>query len=140
MHPIAQTIRIFNGCEVLIENSVTRVIVRQHEACRVMPNSYPSDGIFSLHRRTIVASFSCINFLRLPSTFRLEYVLFYQFYTKITTFFDLEKFGTALSYTLTSKRLAETDVKMTSRRKNDVKTSESSYQRHAREPSVRPLM
>ena len=34
----------------------------------------------------------------LPSTiaFRLEYVLLYQFYAKITTFFDQEKFGTAL--------------------------------------------
>ena len=33
----------------------------------------------------------------LPSTiaFRLECVLFYQFYAKITTFFDQEKFGTA---------------------------------------------
>ena len=32
-----------------------------------------------------------------PSTiaFRLEYVLFYQFYAKITTFFDQEMFGTA---------------------------------------------
>ena len=31
----------------------------------------------------------------LPSTiaFRLEYVLFYQFYAKMTTFFDQEKFG-----------------------------------------------
>ena len=28
-------------------------------------------------------------------TFRLEYVLFYQFYAKITTFFDKDKFGTA---------------------------------------------
>ena len=34
-------IRIFNGCEVQIESSVTRVTVRHHEACRVMPNSYP---------------------------------------------------------------------------------------------------
>ena len=57
-------IRIFNGCEVLIENSVTRVTVRHHEACQVMPNSYPSDGIFNLHRRTIMDSFSCIFFLR----------------------------------------------------------------------------
>ena len=32
----------------------------------------------------------------LPSTivFRLEYVLFYQVYAKITRFFDQEKFGT----------------------------------------------
>ena len=34
-------IKIFNGCEVRIENSVTRVTVRHREACRVMPNSYP---------------------------------------------------------------------------------------------------
>ena len=52
-----RNIRIFNGCEVLIENSVTRVTVRHHEACRVMPNSYPSDGIFNLHRRYIMDSF-----------------------------------------------------------------------------------
>ena len=54
----------------------------------------------------------------LPSTiaFRFEYVLFYQFYTKITTFFDQEKFGTTpLTHTLTLKRLAESDVRMTSR-------------------------
>ena len=84
-----KNIRIFNGCEVLIENSVTRVTVRHH-----LPNSYPSDGIFNLLRRTIMDSFSCIPF---PSTIalRLEYVLFYQFYAKITTFFDEEKFGTA---------------------------------------------
>ena len=37
------TIRIFTGCEVRIENSVTRVTVRHHEAFLnlVMPNSYP---------------------------------------------------------------------------------------------------
>ena len=45
---IVLPIRIFNGCEVLIENSVTRVTVRHHEACRVMPNSYPSNGVFNL--------------------------------------------------------------------------------------------
>ena len=49
-------IRIFNGCEVLIENSVTRVTFRHHEACQVMPNSYPSDGILNLHLRTIMDS------------------------------------------------------------------------------------
>ena len=50
----------------------------------------------------------------LPSTvaFRLEYVFFFfQFYAKITTFFDQEKFGTApLLYV---GALAETDAKMT---------------------------
>ena len=33
-------------------------------ASRGLPNSYPSDGIFNLHRRTIMDSFSCILFLR----------------------------------------------------------------------------
>ena len=27
--------------EVQIENSVSRVTIRHHKACRVMPNSYP---------------------------------------------------------------------------------------------------
>ena len=38
---VIENIRIFNGREVRIENTVTRVTVRHHEACRVMPNSYP---------------------------------------------------------------------------------------------------
>ena len=60
-----ENIRIFNGCEVLIEKIPSLgVTVRHHEACLVMPNSYPSDGIFNLHRRTIMDSFSCIFFLR----------------------------------------------------------------------------
>ena len=61
---VCKNIRIFNGCEVLIENSVTRVTFRHHDVCRVMPNSYPNDGIFNLHQRTIMDSFSCIAFLR----------------------------------------------------------------------------
>ena len=55
-----RNIRIFNGHEVLIENSITRVTVQHHEACRVMPNGYPSDGIFNLHLTAIMDSFSCI--------------------------------------------------------------------------------
>ena len=47
-------LRIFNGCEVLIENSVTR------DNCS---NSYPHDGIFNLHQTTIIDSFSYILFL-----------------------------------------------------------------------------
>ena len=59
----------------------------------MMLNSYPSDEIFNLHRRTIIDSFSCILFLR---QLHLDLnMLFYQFYAKITTFFDQEKFGTA---------------------------------------------
>ena len=57
-------IRIFNGCEVQIKNSVM------------------SDGIFNSHRTTIIDSFSCILFLY----FKLGYALFYQFYAEISTF------------------------------------------------------
>ena len=42
-----------NGFEMRIENSVTRVTVRHHEAHLVMPNSYPSDGIFNSHRQSL---------------------------------------------------------------------------------------
>ena len=45
--------RIHNGYSVQIQNSVTRVTVRQHSASLVMPNSYRRDGIFSQHLRTI---------------------------------------------------------------------------------------
>ena len=34
-------ISIFHECMVWIENSVTRVTDRHHEACRVMPNNDP---------------------------------------------------------------------------------------------------
>ena len=57
-------IRIFNGCELLIENSVTPVTVQHRKACRVMPNVILSDGTFNLHQTTIMGSFSCILFLR----------------------------------------------------------------------------
>ena len=90
---IITVIRIFNGCEVLIENSVTKVTVRHHKSCRVMPNCYPSDGIFNLHRRTIM-DFFFLNTLPSTIAFRFEYVLFYQVYAKITRFFDQEKFST----------------------------------------------
>ena len=40
-----KTIRLFNGCEVLIENFITRVTVVYHKVCRVMPNSDPQGRI-----------------------------------------------------------------------------------------------
>ena len=41
-----------------------------------------------------LASLGFLHTLRSTIAFRLEYVLFYQFYAKITTFFDQGKFGT----------------------------------------------
>ena len=113
-------VRIVNGCEMRIDNSVTRVTVRHHGACRVMPNSksYLSDGIFNLHRKTIMDSFSCVLFLRQLHLDLNMFVcfFFFFFYAKITTVFDQETFGIAPLLYVDFKRLAETDVKMTSNR------------------------
>ena len=112
---------IFNGCEVLIENSVTRVTVRHHSAvrhhvaCRVMPNSYSSDGFFKLHPRTIMDSFSCILSLR-QLHLHLNMCCFINFTLKWLHFSIKKSSAWLLSYKLTSKLLAKTNVKMTSRR------------------------
>ena len=108
-------IRVFNGCEVRIENSVTRVTVRHQKACLLMQNSHPKWQNFQFEPNNHYRFFF-LHTLFSTIAFRLEYVLFYQFYAKITTFFSIKKcLGWLLSYTLTSKRLAETDMKMTSR-------------------------
>ena len=69
--------------------------------------------------------------------FRFEYVLFYQFYARITTFFDQEKFGTApllyVDVETFGGNWRENDVKT-----SNVKTSKSSYWRLARESSYTP--
>ena len=102
---------------MLIENSVTRVTVRYHEARRVMPSSCSSDGIFNLHRKPIMDSFSCILFLR-RLHLDLNMSCFINFTLKYLHFFIKKSSVRFHSYTLTSKRLAETDVKMTSKRHN----------------------
>ena len=65
------------ACEVRIENSVTRVTDRHHEACRTV---IQSDGIFNSYRATTLDTF--------PSTTvcKLGFVLFYQFNAEINTF------------------------------------------------------
>ena len=100
---------------MLIENSVTKVTFRHHEA-------YPSDGIFSLHRRTIIDSFACILFLR-QLHLDLHLCYFINSTLKSLPCSTLKSSVWLLSYKLTSKRLAETDMKMISKcRQNDVKT------------------
>ena len=60
-NPEYRNIKIFNGCEVRIEDSAMRITIRHHSlkkpslgisvrhhlASHVMPNSYPRDGIFN---------------------------------------------------------------------------------------------
>ena len=95
--------------------SSERITVRHHEACRVMPNSYPSDGIFNLYRRTIMDPFSCILFLR-QLHLDLNMCCFINFTLKWLHFSIKKSSIRLLFFTLKSKRLAETDVKMTWRR------------------------
>ena len=82
---LAKGYKNLNGCEVRIKKSVTRVTVRHHEACRVMPNSYPEWRNFNSHRTIIIDSFFLYT---CPSTivFKLESALFYQFYAEISIF------------------------------------------------------
>ena len=63
------SIRIFNGCEMRIENSLTRVTVRHHE-----------------WRNFQFAPIRFLVYFLSTTSFRLEYVLFYQLYGRITTF------------------------------------------------------
>ena len=75
--------RIFNGCELRIENSVTTVTVSvQHrEASRLMPNSNPEGRDFQFAPNNHYGFFFLHTF---PSTiaFTLEYVFVYQFYAE----------------------------------------------------------
>ena len=71
--------------------------------------------------------------------FKLEYVLFYQYYAKITTFSDQEKFSTApFLYIDVETFRRELTWKWHQNMKNDVKTSKLSYWHHALEPSYTP--
>ena len=71
---VCKNIRIFNGCEVQIEDSVMKITVRHPEwqNFQFPPNNYY--GFLSLHT--------------FPSTivFTLEYALLYQFYADINAF------------------------------------------------------
>ena len=83
--------------------------------------------------------------LRSKVAFRLEYVLYYQFYAKITTFFDQEKFGMApllyVDVEIFGGKGRENDVAV----KNEVKISywhhaqESSYTPHVRQHFLAPI-
>ena len=91
------------------------VTIRHHETYRVMLNSYPEWRNFQ---------FTPNNQFRLfffETAFKLEYVLFYQFLARITTF-SSKKCSVRLLSKKTSKHLLQ----------NDVKTSRSTSWRHPR--------
>ena len=69
-----------------------RVTVRQHEACRVMRNSYPEWRNFQFAPNNHYGFF-LLHIVPSTIAFRLEYVLFYQTDADLTTIFDQEMFG-----------------------------------------------
>ena len=69
---MGEIISIFHVCMVWIEKSVTRVTDRHHEACRVMPNSDPSDRFFYPHHTHMIDTFSCIHFDSPHLIFKVE--------------------------------------------------------------------
>ena len=99
---------------MLIENSVARVTVRHHEACRVMPNSYPEWWNFQFATNNHYGFFFLYT---LPSQLHLCLKICY--FIKITLkqlHFSIKRCSVRfLPKTLTSKRFAENDVNMTSR-------------------------
>ena len=117
-------IRIFNGCKVLYDWKFC------HEGNCSASRGLPSDAEQLPEGRNFQYApknhFGFFFLHTLPSTiaFRLKYMLFYQFYAKITTFFEQEKFGTAL--------LLYVDVEMFGGnwRENDVKNDVKSQNRH----------
>ena len=99
-----QVWNIIDGLEVRIEKSVLRVTVQPRDAKWRNFQFEPNNHYRFFFLRTLIST----------TAFRLDYILFYQFYAKITTFFLLKKcLVRLLSYILTSKGLAKTDVKMT---------------------------
>ena len=70
---LARNVRILNGCEVQIENSVTRVTDWHHKIFLLMSNSYLSDIIFNSQWTTIFFSHT------LPSAvaLKLEYMSYF---------------------------------------------------------------
>ena len=76
---------ILNGGEVQIVNSVTMINVWHHEACQVMPKSYPEKPNFQFASNNHFGFFF-LRTLSLRIAFKLKFALFCKFYAKISTF------------------------------------------------------
>ena len=118
---ISKIIRIFNGCEVWIENSITRVTVQHHDACRVMLNSYSEWRNFQFEPN-IHYRFFTLHTLLSTVAFRLEYIfIFTNFRLKELHFFEQDMFGSApllhVDVEMFGGNWHESDVKV----KNDIK-------------------
>ena len=120
-------IRIFNGCEVRIENLVTKVSL-------VMPTSYPEGWNFQFAPNNYYRFFF-LNTLPLTTAFKLKCVLFCQFYTKISTFFCQDLFSSAPTFDVDVGTFSgKWPQKLTSWRPNSIL---SSYTRVVLHPSCK---
>ena len=115
-----QNIRIFNSCEVHTENSVRTVIVRQDEACWMMPNSYPEWRNFQFAPSNHYGFFSCI-----PSLWKLHLNFHVHYFITIT----LKKyiFGQAM---FCSAPTCDIDIKMFDGKWHKKKTDAITSKRH----------
>ena len=103
-------------------NSVTMVTGRHHETCQMMPNSYPEWRNFPFAPKNHYG-FLLFHALPFTITFKLQYALFYWFYSKISHFPVKQWPVRRLLTSFTSKRLAEDDVFLTSKRQAYILTS-----------------
>ena len=96
---LCRSIRIFIVCKVRIQNSITRVSVRHHEACRVIPNSYP-EWRFSMRTEEPLYIIDSFVFHTLLSTIvlKLGYALFWSNLRCNKYIFSQEMFGLANIY------------------------------------------
>ena len=123
----AKNIRIFNGCDVQIENSVMRITVRHHEACLVMLNSYNKWRKFQVTPNNH-CRFFFLHTLPSKSAFRLDCVILsIIFWNNYIFWWRDARFSSYL-------RCWRWNVW----RKIDVKTSKLSSWHHARELSYTP--
>ena len=102
---ICKNIRIFSGCEVWIENSITRVTVRHHEACWVMLNSHLEGRNFQFAPNN---HYGLVFFLRqLHLSLNKRY--FMNFTQKISSF-TIKKYSVELLHTTSSKHFEKNDI------------------------------
>ena len=92
-----------------IENSITWVTVHYHEACRVMPNSYPEWLNFQFAPNNYYGFFF-LHTLPFTIAFILLYALFYQYYAELSMFL-VKKCLVCLLLMIVRKHLAENDLK-----------------------------
>ena len=117
--PLWRIITIFNNCSVRIENSSTKVTVWHHEACKVMPNSYPEWRNFQITPNNQYR-FYFLHIFPLTIAFKLNHALFYNLNATMSTFAVKKCLVWLISTMSMSKHFTEKDVKIDTKMSNNV--------------------